>query len=509
METDSKDQSSLLPANQLAAGLSQWQDVFSVLFDKNPTPMCLVDPKVGKVLDANAAAERLFGWTRAELAELPIRDICADNLSTHLMLGRPVDGLLGRYWKKDGQLLHMRASVQPLLLQGKARCLLSLVDVSAQKIAEAAYTEVQRKYQTIFLNAVEGFYINTPEGRFVEVNPAFARMLGYESPEQLIAEIKDVATHLYVNPAQRTVLQELLKRKGFVRSVEFQAKRRDGQVIWLSVSARAVNDATGKLICYEGLAEDVTERKLGEAKLRQMNETLASNMRQLEGSNADLQQFAYAVSHDLKEPLRLISSYLTLLSIGHQESLSKEGKEFLAVAVAGAKRMKGLVEDLLTYSTIGANDFAREELDVRDVVEDVLKVLQPLVSESGAVISVGQLPVARAMRSALHEVFIQLVGNAIKFRREDVPCQISIGAFRKGDSWVFQVQDNGIGIDVRHMNRVFQIFQRAHNKQRYSGNGIGLAICKKIVEMHDGRIWLDSTLSEGSTFYFTLPVLTR
>ena len=109
----------------------------------------------------------------------------------------------------------------------------------------------------------------------------------------------------------------------------------------------------------------------------------------------------------------------------------------------------------------------------------------------------------------MHEVFIQLVGNAIKFRREDVQCQISISAFRKSDCWVFQVQDNGIGIDVRHMNRVFQIFQRAHNKQRYSGNGIGLAICKKIVEMHDGRIWLDSTLFEGSTFYFTLPVLTR
>lgn len=482
------------------------REAFVALFEKNPTPMFLAEPGTWKIFHINAAAENLFRLSATQVAGTSFCSLCVEDISAYLPLSVPHEAILCRHRRADGKLLHMQVSAQCLSIEGRLVKLLAISDVSAQKVAEDAYSEVQRKYQSIIENAVEGFYIKRPGGRFVEVNAAFAKMLGYESPAQLVDEIRDVSKQLYVNPAQRTVLMELLKRKGYVRSVEFQAKRRDGKIIWMSVSAREVKDAAGAVQYYEGLAEDVTDRKEADAKLREVNRSLASSMSQLQRSNADLEQFAYAVSHDLKEPLRLVSSYLTLLNLRHKSQMEDEGREFLEVAVEGSKRMKGLIEDLLAYSTIGATEYAVEDVDLRDIAEEVLKRLQPTILAAKANVTVGQLPIVRGTRVQMATLLVSLIENAIKFRRPDVPCQVGIQSTSRDEHWLIEVRDNGIGIDGRLMNKVFQIFQRGHSKERFEGNGIGLAIAKKIVELHGGRIWLNSMVGEGTTFCFTLPI---
>jgi PAS domain S-box-containing protein len=487
-----------------AIPLTQWNDVFSALFEKNPMPMFIADPFTSAVLDLNDAATRLFNDDRLGLLGESVNKLCGVLISPEILRTQKV--FAGRFPRPDGGFVHLKIECSEFPLKGRLVWLVILTDVSAQKSVEAAYSEVQRKYQSLFENSVEGFYINVPAGRFVEVNPAFAKMLGYESPAQLVEEIQDIATQLYVNPAQRKVLQDLLVRRGYVRAVEFQAKRRDGNVIWLSVSARQVLDAQGDVLYYEGLAEDVSERKNAEAKLREMNRALANHMAQLERSNTDLEQFAHAVSHDLKEPLRLISSYLTLLSIRHQPAMDLEAKEFLAIAVENSKKMKGLIEDLLAYATIGSSEFPDESVNTLDVVEEVLEGLKTEILKAGAVVTVGQLPTIQAVRSHLCEFFRQVLENALKFRKQDGPCQITVSAARKDDHWLFEIRDTGIGMDPRLLTKVFHIFFRAHSKLEYDGNGIGLAIAKKIVELHGGRIWLSSSPGEGSSFFFTLPL---
>lgn len=485
----------------------EWRQAFNALFEGNPTAMLLVDPSTSQIADANPAAESLYLRKRAELIGRDIRNFLAKELSWDLTQ-ITFEPIFSTYARHDCRTLHLKVGQQLLPMAGRQYALLSISDVTAQKSAEAAFIEVQRKYKSIFENAVEGFYINIPAGRFVEVNPAFAKMLGYDSPAELVETITDIATQLYVNPAQRKVLQDLLKRKGFVRGIEFQAKRKDGKTIWLSVSAREVRDMDGSVLFYEGLAEDVSDRKEADAKVRRMNQSLAAHMAQLERSHADLEQFAHAVSHDLKEPLRLISSYLTLLNLRHVDKLDAEAREFLSIATNGSRRMKALIEDLLSYSTIGTNDSISEEIDLRDLAEEVLQALQPIINETKAIVTVGHLPTVYGVRTHLSTVFAQLIENALKFRRLDSPCQIQLDSKRKEDHWLIEVRDNGSGVDRRMATRVFQIFQRGHSKDGLVGNGIGLAICRKIIELHGGRIWVDSNLGEGAIFFFTIPIQT-
>jgi light-regulated signal transduction histidine kinase (bacteriophytochrome) len=226
---------------------------------------------------------------------------------------------------------------------------------------------------------------------------------------------------------------------------------------------------------------------------------------QLERSNAELEQFAYVASHDLQEPLRMVASYCQLLERRYRDAVGDEGREFISYAVDGATRMQALINDLLTYSRVGRQEQQLEETNTAELVDRVLINLSTATAESGTSVSVGELPVVLGDASQLNRLFQNLIGNAIKFRGERAP-EIRVEARRDDeDAWVFSIQDNGIGIDPKHADRVFAIFQRLHSRAEYAGTGIGLAVCKKIVERHGGRIWLESEPGAGTTFLFTLP----
>ena len=233
---------------------------------------------------------------------------------------------------------------------------------------------------------------------------------------------------------------------------------------------------------------------------------LEVSIAELARSNADLQQFAYVASHDLKEPLRMVASYTQLLARRYKGKLDSDADEFIRYAVDGANRMQWLINDLLAYSRVTVQDKVSEEVDCNSVLEEVLSDLRVAVEESRAVVTRDPLPTVMADRVQLGQLFQNLIGNAIKFHGKEPP-QVHVSAERRPTEWLFSVRDNGVGLDPEYAERIFVIFQRLHNREEYPGTGIGLAICKKIVERHGGRIWVVSQTGQGATFHFTLPII--
>ncbi len=220
-------------------------------------------------------------------------------------------------------------------------------------------------------------------------------------------------------------------------------------------------------------------------------------------SNAELEQFAYIASHDLQEPLRTVTSFLQLLERDCKEKVSDDGKKYIDFAVDGSMRMKQLIEGLLGVSRVGTSDQEMVATDTGEVLQAVINTMHESIEKSAAVIQYDELPTLHADETQLHQLFQNLIGNAIKYCDGTAP-RIIVGAEQVDGVWQFSVADNGIGMLPKHYSRIFQIFQRLHGREEYSGVGIGLAICKKIVERHAGRIWVESTVGNGSTFYFTI-----
>jgi light-regulated signal transduction histidine kinase (bacteriophytochrome) len=245
------------------------------------------------------------------------------------------------------------------------------------------------------------------------------------------------------------------------------------------------------------LAVELDERRRAEQQLARYTQELAR-------SNAELEQFAYVASHDLQEPLRMVASFTQLLAKRYQGRLDQDADEFIGYAVDGATRMQRLINDLLAYSRVGTRGRAFQPKDGNDVFRQARDNLAKSIEDSGAIIFQDRLPTVMGDEMQLIQLFQNLVGNAIKFRGPEPP-QIQVSAAKNGREWVFAVKDNGIGMAPEHQERIFSIFQRLHQRSEYPGTGIGLAICKKIVERHGGHIWVESQVGAGSTFYFSIP----
>jgi light-regulated signal transduction histidine kinase (bacteriophytochrome) len=238
---------------------------------------------------------------------------------------------------------------------------------------------------------------------------------------------------------------------------------------------------------------------------REAEERLKHYATELERSNQELEQFAHVASHDLQEPLRTVRSYLQLIERQYKEQLDEDADEFIAFAVDGAERMRILINDLLAYSRVTTQGKSFVPIDCSIVLDHTLTNLKIAIEESNAVVTCDDLPTVVADETQLTRLLQNLIGNAIKFRKEEIPPEIHVSAECTGDGWTFSVRDNGIGIDSKYFERIFMVFKRLHSREEFTGTGIGLAVCKKIVERHGGRIWVESEPNGGSTFYFTIP----
>jgi PAS domain S-box-containing protein len=390
------------------------------------------------------------------------------------------------------------------------------------------------KFRSLFEKVPVGVFQSTPEGKILTANPALLHMLRYDSFKEFLKA--NITRDLYVNPEDRYLLMNDLETKNEVQNIELNLKRKNGQQITVLENSHAVRDSVGKVLYYEGILTDITERKRVDDKLKkykekleelvkkrtnhltlingQLEKEIAEKIRiedelkqvadELKRSNAELQQFAYVASHDLQEPLRMISSFTQLLQKRYKGKLDPDADDFIEFVVGGALQMKMLIDNLLSYSRVSSHRRDFEMTDCNLIVDNALKNLKAVIQESGATITRDHLPTVLVDRLQIYQVFQNLISNAIKFRTESSPV-IHISAEQKGQDWIFSVSDNGIGISSEFFKRIFLIFQRLHSRNEYPGTGIGLAICKKIVERHGGRIWVESECGKGSVFYFSIP----
>jgi light-regulated signal transduction histidine kinase (bacteriophytochrome) len=268
--------------------------------------------------------------------------------------------------------------------------------------------------------------------------------------------------------------------------------------VGVSATLSPICNARGEVTAASAIVRDITERKRAEDEIRRHAEDLRR-------SNQELEHFAYVASHDLQEPLRTVSSFSQLLARRYQGKLDADADEFIDFIVGGATRMQTLINDLLAFSRIGtrANPFAA--VDCEEILQAAKENLDMAIAESGAIITHDPLPTLLADPAQLTQLFQNLFGNAIKFRRPKEAPRIHLSAVRQDDAWRFSVRDNGIGIEPQYFDRIFTIFQRLHGREEYPGTGIGLAICKKIVERHGGSMWVESEPGTGSTFHFAIP----
>ncbi len=356
--------------------------------------------------------------------------------------------------------------------------------------------------------APDGIVAVDRAGTIVLVNAQVETMTGYTRDELLGQPVEILVPERFhqQHVADRERYTAAPRTRPMGAGLALAARRKDGSEIPVEISLSPLGAGDNLLVM--SIIRDVTERRRAEAELRRTAARLAQQTAELERSNAELQQFAYVASHDLQEPLRMVASYTQLLARRYGDKLDADALEFIDFAVDGARRMQALINDLLAYSRVGTRGAEFAPTDCNAVVDQVLADLGAAIEDEHAVVTRGDLPTVLGDAGQLSQLFQNLIGNAIKFHGERAP-RVAVAAERRDDEWLFTVRDNGIGIEPEYADRIFVIFQRLHSRAEYPGTGIGLAICKKIVERHGGRIWMESTPGEGTTFYFTLPAIER
>jgi len=356
-----------------------------------------------------------------------------------------------------------------------------------RKRVEEVLRESEAKYSALVENSRDGIVI-LQDGVMKFVNTASLEIVGYTPEELLGIDFLKVVT-----PEDREMVikryADRMAGKEVPSIYEMALIRKDGITVPVEVNATFIN--------YEGrpadlvVIRDITERKRAEEELRR--------------SNQELEHFAYIASHDLQEPLRMVSSYTQLLAQRYKDKLDADADEFIHYVEDGVSRMRALINGLLVYSRVGTSGAAFELTDCEAAFDCALTNLQVAVDGSGAVITHHPLPVVMADASQLTQVFQNLIGNAIKFCSQELP-RIHVAAEPRGNEWLFSIRDNGIGIDPQYHDRIFDMSQRLHSRTEYPGSGIGLAICDKVLKRHGGRIWVESETGKGATFYFTIPI---
>lgn len=489
------------------------------------TPLAVIEFTIdGRIARWNPAAAEIFGFTEEE----------AVGQYWTFVVPEEVWGQLDGVWEqlvsqrggsrstnpnrhKSGRTLHCEWFNTPLITaDGTTMGVASLVmDVTERKLAQEELAKHRDHLQELV--DVQTAKLKLSEARLVEAqrvarvgswkwDTAKDEITGSEefyrlfdvAPEEL-ARFEQFVERLHPDDrehVQRDVTESLQQDRPY--DTDYRAKLSDGSWRDLNARGRAVADAEGKPVHLVGTCQDISERKQAE--------------RALARSNRELEQFAYVASHDLQEPLRMVSSYTQLLARRYQNQLDQDAMDFIGYAVDGANRMQRLIQDLLEYSRVTTRGQTPAPVDAHDALGEAVRNLQAAIQEASALVTNDELPQVTGDRTQIAQVFQNLVGNGIKFRKLGEPPRVHLSAEPNQEQpgfWTFKVSDNGIGIEARHFERLFVIFQRLHGKQEYPGTGIGLALCKRIVERHGGTIWLESEAGQGTTFYFTLPSAER
>lgn len=455
----------------------------------------------GRLVYVNPAAVEMFGAERKE--DLLGLDAAAfvhpDDLHRieghrHVLLeGQTIPESDLRRLRLDGTVFESRAAATAIDWEGETGFLVIARDVTEELAAQKALQESEDRHRMITEASPDAIIVRV-DHEIVFANKAAAEMFRVDDPSSLIGRRAIDLVH----PEDRQALldsPEVLE-PGDILAAQVSRRLRDDGEVFFSESIRSGYTWNGQHAVM-AVIRDISKRYEAEQKIREYNG-------ELERTNEELERFAYVASHDLKEPLRMVSSFCGLLQERYSAQLDEQANEFIRFAVDGAKRMHDLIDDLLKLSQTGTASLTAEHVDIPDVLHNVNANLATRISETNATISYTTMPTVVGDRTLLTQLFQNLISNALKFRSDAAPV-VEISAQKQGANFVFAVTDNGIGLDEKHHERIFEVFKTLHARNEFSGNGIGLSICKKVVERHGGRIWVESQPGEGTTFRFTLP----
>jgi len=457
----------------------------------------------GVITSWNKSAERIFGFTAAEAIGQPVASLLipADrqdeepSILARLRRGERIDHFETKRKRKDGALLDISLTISPVRDTDGAV-------IGASKIARDLTGKKQTERSALLLSAIvdssdDAILSKDLNGVITSWNKSAERIFGYTAEEaigQPVAKLLIPADRQDEEPA----ILGRLRRGERVDHFETKRKHKDGTILDISLTISPVKDSSGTIIGASKVARDITAQIRGQQELRLANEALTR-------SNADLEQFAYSASHDLQEPLRMVSAYSEMLRRKFGSQLGDSGEEYIRFIIDGAARMEQLLRDLRAYTYAATtNEGPAPVVNPEVAFQRSIATLKAAIDESGAEIACEPLPPVRIHQVQLEQLFQNIIGNAIRYRSNG-RVEIRVGAQPDGDAWRFFIQDNGIGIDPAYKEQIFGIFKRLHTSSEYPGTGMGLAICQRIVERSGGRIWVESQRGRGSTFFFTLP----
>jgi PAS domain S-box-containing protein len=481
--------------------LQDSEEKYRILLDGVQDYAIFMLDQQGRVVSWNVGAERIKGYKADEIIG---QNFSRFYLQNDIDQGKPkaelqIAAASGRseveHWRvrKDGS--RFWANVVITAVRNSSGSLLGFSEIS-RDISERKETEA--KYRGLLEAAPDAMVVVNQGGEIVLLNAQAEKQFGYRRDELLGQKVKNIIPEGFaerlIADGTRTAAEALAQQIG--TGIELSGRRKDGSDFPIEIMLSPLESAEGILVT--AAIRDITYRKKSE-------EHLLKTVGELQRSNDELQQFAYVASHDLQEPLRMVASYTQLLAKRYKGRLDSDADEFIAYAVDGSNRMQGLIKDLLAYSRAGAAGKTLHEIPSESALKEALTNLRATIGESGAVVTHDVLPAITMDETQLAQVFQNLVGNAIKYRSAEVP-RVHVSAMKNGgNEWIFSVRDNGLGIDAQYFERIFILFQRLHGRTEFNGTGIGLAICKKILERAGGRIWVESQPEKGSTFYFALP----
>lgn len=417
------------------------------------------------------------------------------NIQYHITTARGEKRIIEEYGygetDSEGNIIRLFGTAQDVTLRRQNEIALSLSEARFRGIIES---------QTNYL-------IRTDlQGNYTYCNQKFIDDFGWlYSNNELIGASGMVSIMPYHHQNVENTVKKCFSSPNQVFQVEIDKPAKNDRMKTTLWDFILLTDGDGHPAEIQCAGIDITDRKTAETQLQLLNENLQKQTNDLAISNAELEQFAFIASHDLQEPLRMVTSFLTQLEKKYYEQLDDKGKQYIHFAVDGAKRMRQIILDLLEYSRVGRLDSNNEKINTEEIIDDVRALYKSMIEESAAEIASNTLPIIHTDKSLLRQTFQNLIGNALKYQKKGVRPEISVSCEDRSDYWLFSVSDNGIGIDVEYFDHIFIIFKRLHNREEYPGTGMGLAITKKIVENMGGKIWVKSEKDKGSTFYFTIP----